>query len=231
MIFDNINFLFDSVWPYEIFKGFLVTILVSVAGFIFSIFLGSCFLYMSTSPYYALRFLQKSYVNVFRNMPELIIIFVVFYGLSGYINILLGLKSGSFASSLINGTFALGLISGTYVTEIFRGAYNQIPKTHIEAAVALGMRKFLIFERIIMPQVIGKAVPALFNIWLVITKDSAILSVIGLSELMFVSDIASGSSKKPFLFYIIAVCLYLCITYISQVLFNKYTKLKSLKWY
>ncbi len=231
MIFDNIYFLFDSVWGIEILKGFLVTILVSAFGFAFSIFLGACFLYMSTSHYCFLRLVQKSYVNIFRNMPELIIIFLVFYGLSGYINTLLGLKSGSFASSLINGTFALGLISGTYVTEIFRGAYEQIPSSHIEGAKALGMKKFLIFERIIMPQVIGKTIPALFNIWLVITKDSAILSVIGLSELMFVSDIASGSTKKPFLFYIIAICLYLCITYVSQFLFDKYTKFKSLKWY
>ena len=123
-----------------------------------------------------------------------------------------GLELNAFAA----GTIALGLCFGAYATEVFRGAILAIPKGHREAGLALGMSKPRIFWRIILPQMWRIALPGLGNLFMILMKHTALLSVIGLAEIMRRSQIAVTSSKEPFTFFLVAAFIYLGLTVIAM---------------
>ena len=116
---------------------------------------------------------------------------------------------------------AISAISGAYSTEVVRGALAAIPKGHIEAAVALGLPSRRIFTRIIAPQMMRIAFPGINNVWQTTIKDTALVSVVGLQELMRTAFIGAGSTRNPLIFYAIAAVVYLMITLTSQIGFNK----------
>ncbi len=116
---------------------------------------------------------------------------------------------------------AVGLISGSYQAEVYRGAFLAISRGEIEAALSIGMSKTLLFRRIIAPQIFQKALPGLGNVMQMSLKDSALISVIGLIELMRASQLAAGSTRQYFTFYIIAGVIYMFLTGLSGLIFNK----------
>ena len=115
------------------------------------------------------------------------------------------------------GVVALGLTFGAYATEVFRGAILAVPKGQIEAAHAFGMDRWLTFRRILLPQVWRIALPGLGNLFLVLLKDTSLVSVIGLAELMRSAQIAVGFTKEPFTFYLAAAVLYLAMTVVASL--------------
>ncbi|MCW9053331.1 MAG: ABC transporter permease subunit, partial [Motiliproteus sp.] len=117
----------------------------------------------------------------------------------------------------VAGVTALSIAFGAYATEVFRGAIQEIPKGQREAAIALGMSRFQTFRRIILPQVWRLALPGLGNLFLVLLKDTALVSVIGLNELMRQTVVAVGNTKEPFTFYFAAAMVYLLMTSISML--------------
>ena len=119
-------------------------------------------------------------------------------------------------SSFAAGVIALGLCFGAYATEVFRGAILAIPKGHREAGVALGLSKFRIFTKLIMPQMWRIALPGLGNLFMILMKDTALVSVIGLEEIMRHSQIAVTVSKQPFTFYMVAAFMYLGLTVLAM---------------
>jgi len=137
-------------------------------------------------------------------------VFLAIAGLFGYDEYIEG---GAFAAGVI----ALGLTFGAYATEVFRGALQAIPKGQHEAATALGMGPIRKFYRIILPQVWRVALPGLGNLFLVLLKDTALVSVVGLDDIMRKANIAVSSTKEPFLFYLVAAFMYLALTIISMV--------------
>ena len=122
--------------------------------------------------------------------------------------------------AFLAGALAVGVISGAYQAELYRGAYLAIPKGELEAARACGMGPMLMFRRIIAPQVLRFALPGLNNLWQVALKDSSLISVTGLAELMRVSQVASGSTRQPFVFYLAGGALYLVLTVFSNRIFE-----------
>ena len=122
--------------------------------------------------------------------------------------------------SFVAGALAVGIISGAYQAEVFRGAFLAIPKGELEAASAIGMHRGMRFRRIISPQVFRFAIPGLGNVWQLSLKDSALVSVTGLAELMRTSQVAAGSTRQYFLFFIAGGCLYLVLTSLSDRIFN-----------
>jgi octopine/nopaline transport system permease protein len=122
--------------------------------------------------------------------------------------------------SFLAGALAVGIISGAYQAEVFRGAYLAISKGELEAASAIGMHRGLRFRRIIIPQVLRLAIPGLGNVWQLSLKDSALISVTGLAELMRTSQVAAGSTRQYFLFFIVGGILYLILTSLSDRVFN-----------
>jgi octopine/nopaline transport system permease protein len=116
---------------------------------------------------------------------------------------------------------AIGVISGAYSTEVIRGAVLAVPPGQIEAAKAIGMPRRLMFRRILLPQVARFALPGLGNVWQFTLKDTALISVTGLVEIMRQAHIASGSTRQPFTFYLVAAMLYLLLTSFSNYGFKR----------
>ncbi|PZM16196.1 ABC transporter permease [Rhizobium tubonense] len=168
--------------------------------------------------------LGNVYTTVFRGVPELLIIYLIYFGGSSAITSVgkaLGYEGFLGMPSFAAGALAVGIISGAYQAEVFRGAYLAIAKGELEAAAAIGMSTGLRFRRIIMPQVLRFAIPGLGNVWQLSLKDSALISVTGLAELMRTSQVAAGSTRQYFLFFIVGGCLYLILTSLSDQVFNR----------
>jgi octopine/nopaline transport system permease protein len=136
------------------------------------------------------------------------------FGYNGYIEI----------NAFIIGAFSIGIISGAYSTEVFRGAIQSIDKGQFEASKVLGLRKPIYFFKIILPQILRLSIPNLNNVWQITLKDTSLISVTGLVEIMRQSYIAAGSTRDPLFFYSLAAALYLILTIISLKLFNKMEK-------
>ena len=124
-------------------------------------------------------------------------------------------------NAFLTGSFAIGIISGAYSTEVFRGALQSIDKGQFEASKVLGFKKHTHFFKIIMPQMLRLAIPNLSNVWQITLKDTSLISVTGLVEIMRQSYIAAGSTRDPLLFYSFAAVLYLILTFLSMKLINK----------
>jgi polar amino acid transport system permease protein len=123
-------------------------------------------------------------------------------------------------NGLVAGIYVLGIVQGAYSTEVLRGAIQAIPIGQLEAARAFGMRPWQRFTRVILPAMIPNAVPGMANLWLNVTKDSALLAVVGFGELMLETRQAAGSTKQYFLFYVAAALLYLLLTQVSLQVFR-----------
>lgn len=169
------------------------------------------------------RAVAGTYTTVVRGVPELVLILLVYYGVTILLQQLLSLAMGGEVLVDIDpftaGTLTLGLIYGAFATEVFRGAFLALDRGQIEAAYAAGMSRTLTFRRIMLPQVWRFAIPGLGNVWLVLIKATALMSVVQLPELMRMTDVAARAVRMPFTFYFGASIIYLLITVVSlQVL-------------
>lgn len=164
------------------------------------------------------RLLAEAYTTVFRGVPELLVIYFVYFGGSTVVSrIGAWLGDGGFLGlpSFLAGALAVGVISGAYQAEVYRGAFMSIRSGEREAARAIGMSANLRLRRIIVPQVCRFALPGLGNVWQLTLKDSALVSVTGLAELMRTTQVGAGSTHEYFAFYIVGGLLYLALTSLS----------------
>jgi octopine/nopaline transport system permease protein len=168
--------------------------------------------------------LGNIYTTVFRGVPELLIIYLIYFGGSSAVTMIgkaMGYEGFLGLPSFAAGALAVGIISGSYQAEVFRGAYLAVARGELEAASAIGMNRSLRLRRIIMPQVWRYALPGVGNVWQLSLKDSALISVTGLAELMRTSQVAAGSTRQYFLFFIVGGALYLVLTSLSDQVFNR----------
>lgn len=119
---------------------------------------------------------------------------------------------------------ALGLCFGAYATEVFRGALLAIPRGHREAGLALGLSRPRILFRLVLPQMWRIAIPGLGNLFMILMKDTALVSVVGLEEVMRTAQVAVTSSKQPFTFFMVAACIYLTLTVLSMLALHAFEK-------
>ena len=127
-------------------------------------------------------------------------------------------------NSFLTGAISIGIISGAYSTEVFRGAIQSIDQGQFEACHVLGLKKYIYFFKVIMPQMLRLAIPNLSNVWQITLKDTSLISVTGLVEIMRQSYIAAGSTRDPLFFYSFAALLYLMLTYLSMKFINRLEK-------
>lgn len=163
------------------------------------------------------------YVTVFRGIPDLLTIYFIYFGSSWAVSSVasrFGLQGFYGVPALLAAVFALSVTSGAYQAEVYRGAFAAINKGQIEAARAFAMTRTLVLRRILIPQLLRHAIPGLSNVWQLLLKDSALVSVIGVVELMRQAQIAAGSTKQSLLFYGAAAALYLIIAVTSGSLFR-----------
>jgi polar amino acid transport system permease protein len=169
------------------------------------------------------RDLLEVYTTLVRAVPELVLILLLYYAGTGLIN--RSLESFGYApidiGGLVAGIFVLGVVQGAYATEVIRGAILAIPQGQIEAARAYGMSPGLMLRRIILPAMLPFAIPGLANLWLMATKDTALLAVVGFNELTQETRQTASATKAYFTFYVAAGALYLMLTLFSEVIIRR----------
>ena len=220
----------DNGWGDELFIATLMTIAVAITAMLIGFLFALIFTPLKLSKYKILNLIANFYTTVVRGVPELLVIYLFFFGGSGaimYVASIFGYYEYIEINAFITGAVAIGIISGAYSTEVFRGAIQSIDKGQFEAAKVLGVNKFVQFYKIILPQMLRLAIPNLSNVWQITLKDTSLISVTGLVEIMRQSYIAAGSTRDPLFFYSFAAVLYLFLTFLSMRLFNKLEKYYS----
>jgi len=211
-------------WGDELFYATLMTIAVSITAMLIGFLFSLIFTPLKLSNNKCLNFIANSYTTVIRGVPELLVIYLFFFGGSGaimYVASIFGYFEYIEINAFITGSVAIGIISGAYSTEVFRGAIQSVDKSQFEACKVLGFKKHIYFLKVIMPQMLRLAIPNLSNVWQITLKDTSLISVTGLVEIMRQSYIAAGSTRDPLFFYSFAAILYLTITFFSMKLINK----------
>lgn len=210
-------------WGLALLTGAFLTLTVSIVALLIGSVFGTLIAWAKLSSSLAANMVGDAYTTLFRGVPELLIIYLFYFGGSSVVSgIAHGFGLGGFhdVPPFVAGALAVGLISGAYQGEVYRGAYLAIARGEMEAAIAVGMSRGLMFRRILVPQVLRFALPGLGNTWQLTLKDSALVSVTGLVDLMRESAMAAGSTHRYMTFYVAAGALYLLLTSVSGVLFN-----------
>ena len=205
-------------WGAAMLAAAAMTVAVAVSGFLAGGVVGIGVAAAKLSGSRTLRVAADVYTTVLRGIPDLLVIYLFYFGgsaLFGSVAGLFGATGFIGVPAFLTGSLALGIVSGAYQAEVFRGAFAAVPRGHIEAARAVGMGRALLFRRVIAPLTLRFAVPGLGNVWQLVLKESALISVTGLVELLRQSQIGSGSTREPFAFYLTAGALYLVITTVS----------------
>ena len=211
-------------WGDELFYATLMTIAVAITAMLIGFFFALIFTPLKLSKNKFLNLIANSYTTVIRGVPELLVIYLFFFGGSAaimFVASIFGYGEYIEINAFMTGAFSIGIISGAYSTEVFRGAIQSIDKGQFEAANVLGLSKFGKFFKIILPQTLRLALPNLSNVWQITLKDTSLISVTGLVEIMRQSYVAAGSTRDPLFFYSFAAVLYLLLTFLSMKLINR----------
>ncbi len=209
----------DAGWGDEIAQGVLVTITLALATLPFGLGLGFIIALAKKSNERSLRTAADIYTTLFRGLPELLTLFLVYYGVQIGVQKLVQLAGFDVfieVNSFVAGMVALALVFSSYASEAFLSAFRGIPQGQYEGGYALGLSRFKTMRLIILPQLIRLALPALGNLWLILLKETSLVSVIGLADLVRQSGIAARVTKEPFLFFSIACAIYLILAMISS---------------
>lgn len=203
----------------SLLEGAVMTVIVGLTAMSVAIVLGLVAAWGKLSGSRLARFVTDTYTTIVRGVPELIMLLLVYFGVPTLIQDIGAALGYEFVISLepfTAGSLTIGFIYGAFCTEVFRGAFLAVPRGQIEAARAAGMHDVLMFRRIRFPQAMRYALPGLGNVWMVLIKATALISIIQLDELMRNARIASNSTHKPFTFYFLASLIFLSITVASM---------------
>jgi octopine/nopaline transport system permease protein len=222
-MFDTILNILNQGWGWTLLRGTAMTLLISVFGMALGIVIGIAGASIKVSGPKLLGVLVSCYTMVVRSIPELLIIYLLFFGTIQSVSDLadalsIGDAITGWFPALI-GILAIGLIAGSYGVEVFRGALNAIPHGQIEAALAIGMKQRQRLFRIILPQMFWYALPGVNNVWQTALKDTALISLIGLVEIMRAAVLGAAATREPLALYLMAGALYFAVGVGSQAVF------------
>lgn len=221
----------------SILKGALLTIEVAVLSLLLAMLLGMLGALAKMAPYRWARAIATLYTTIIRGIPDLVLMMLIFFGgqillnnglswFNEFINQWLTARDPNHEwvaylpdyvdiSPFVAGVLTIGFIFGAYMAETFRGAILAVDKGELEAAKAYGMSAAMSFRRILLPQMIRHAIPGFGNNWLVLLKTTALVSIIGLEDMVRISSLAAGSTKMPFTFYMAVAIIFLFFTSVS----------------
>jgi len=206
-------------WSDEIRDGVVVTVTLALATLPFGLALGFAVALGKISQDVFLRLAANIYTTIFRGLPELLTLFLVFYGAQIAVQQLMRL-AGSDATVEINafvaGMVALGAVFSAYASEVFVSAFRAVPRGQYEGAYAIGLSRWLTMRLVILPQLIRLALPGLSNLWLILLKETSLVSVIGLADIVRQTGIAARVTKEAFICFGIACLLYLILAVLSS---------------
>jgi His/Glu/Gln/Arg/opine family amino acid ABC transporter permease subunit len=203
----------------SLLEGALLTLGVALASLGIALVLGLAGAVAKLSRVRPLRWLAQGYTTLIRAVPDLVMMLTVFYGGQVLVNAVGDRLGWGYVDidPFVAGVLTIGFIFGAYFTEVLRGAFMAVPDGQKEAALAFGMTPRQVLWRIVGPQMLRHALPGLSNNWLVMIKSTAIVSVIGLSDLMNRAGQAAGATREPFVFYLAAGGVYLAFTSLSEL--------------
>ena len=212
----------ESIWEYRylLLDGTVVTVQLAVGSLILSVVLGLAGASAKLASNPVSNRLASAYTTLVRGVPDLVLMMLLFYGGQQIVNDL-GTVTGWWdyleIDQFIAGIGSIGFVFGAYMTETFRGAILAIPRGQIEAGISCGMRNLTIFRRITWPQMVRHALPSFTNNWLVLIKATALVSVIGLHDVVWNASTAGRSVREPFTFMFAVLLIYLALTAISDI--------------
>jgi His/Glu/Gln/Arg/opine family amino acid ABC transporter permease subunit len=214
--------ILDGYGP-AILEGAWITLRLALLSLVLALSLGLTGAAAKLSGVRAFAWPATAYSTIFRGVPDLVMMLLVFYGGQVMVNELTDHFEWDYIdlNPFIAGVVTIGVIFGSYFTETFRGAFMAVPAGQMEAGRAFGMTGWQVFWRILFPQMLRHALPGIGNNWLVLVKSTAIVSMIGLADMNFVADQAGRTTRQPFLFYIVVCLLYLSVTGCSSWLLHK----------
>jgi polar amino acid transport system permease protein len=206
-------------WGDDIARGVLVTVALALATLPVGLFIGFLVALAKRSEDSALRLAGNIYTTIFRGLPELLTLFLVFYGAQiGLQNVIRLVNPGAAVeiNSFVAGMIALGVVFSSYASEVFLSAFRAIPQGQYEGGWSIGLSKAKTMRLVILPQLVRIALPGLANLWLILLKDTALVSAIGLSDILRQAGIAARVTKQAFLFFGTACMIYLVLAIISS---------------
>lgn len=207
-------------WGDEIARGTLVTVALALATLPLGLAAGFVLALGKRSEERGLRLAADIYTTIFRGLPELLTLFLVYFGIPIVVNaVVTGLFGGEpvDVNSFLAGMVALGVVFSAYASEVFLSAFKGIPAGQFEGGFALGLTRVQTYRTVILPQLVRLALPGLSNLWLILLKDTALVSAIGLSDLLRQAGVAARVSKEAFLFFGVAFLVYLGLSVVSSL--------------
>ncbi len=208
----------DGGWGAALLQGAVVTITIALATLPFGLLLGLLVALGKRSSNRVVRSVATAYQTTFRGVPELLTLYIIYFGIQIALQKAwagLGLPGSFSIPPFVAGMVALGVVLSAFSSEVWLGALNAIPQGQREAAAALGLSKGQAFRLVVLPQLIRVALPGLGNNWMVLLKETSLVSVITLPDIMFITTRANVVTKEPFLFFGAAMTLYLVFSLIS----------------
>ncbi|RIK85951.1 MAG: ABC transporter permease [Hyphomicrobiales bacterium] len=209
-------------WGDELASGLLVTVSLALATLPLGLAVGFAVALAKQSPEKSLRMAADIYTTIFRGLPELLTLFLVFYGAQLAIQRTVWFFDPDASieiNAFVAGMVALGAVFSSYASEVFLSAFRAIPAGQYEAGHAIGLTRFQTMRLVILPQLVRIALPGLTNLWLILIKDTALVSVIGLSDIIRQAGIAARVTREAFLFFGVACLIYLGLAILSSVAF------------
>lgn len=200
--------------------GLKITLLLALTTVVIGLCLGMLLALAKLSPRPWLSRPVFALTNFLRGIPEFLILLVVFYGGAQILSDMAGEGGTPFNISPFGaGVFALSIVFGSYASETFRAAFLSVPKGQVEAGLAYGFSPMRIFCHIQLPQIWRVALPGIANLWQGLVKDTALVSIVGLDDLMRKTNQAAQSTREPFTFYLVAALIFLAVTLASMAFF------------
>ncbi|CAI3103493.1 MULTISPECIES: ABC transporter permease [Acinetobacter] len=212
--------MFLSGYGPLLLSGTWMTLQLALLSLLLSVIIGLIGASSKLSSFKALRYIATAYTTLIRSVPDLVIMLLLFYSLQlGLNQITESLQMDQIdINPFVAGVITLAFIYGAYFTETFRGAFQSVPTGQIEAAMAYGMTPWQVFRRVLFPQMMRFALPGIGNNWQVLIKATALVSIIGLTDIVKITQDAGRSTMQLFFFSIVAAAIYLAITTVSNLI-------------
>lgn len=212
----------DTGYGDELLVGASITVRLAVYSFGLSLVAGLflAFIALSRNPF--LKILWRVAVSAMMGVPSILVVFFIYYNSPILIRSLFGV--GYEVSPFAAGVAGLAVVYSVYVGEVFRGAIINVPIGQFDAARSLGLRPWKLWLFVILPQAMRLALPGLTNIWMVTLKDTALVSMVGLADLVRIADVAAAVTKQPFLFYLFVGFAYIIFSSITMVAAERFER-------
>lgn len=208
-------------WGGLLLRGAVVTVALALSTLPVGFGLGLAIALIKRSRFRALRAFGEAYTTVFRGIPDLLALFIVYFGLQALVdrlNAALSLGVRVEVNAFLAGVVALGTIAAAYSSEVWVAAFQSVPKAQAEAARSVGLNGRQVFALVILPQLVRVALPGLGNVWTILLKDTSLISTLAVTDVLRAASEASRNTQDPIFFYSVAAFVYLVVSVASNLL-------------